>query len=648
MTTLDVTVSRPKPGQTQYSYTLTTNDGSNAGPLQQEYTIEVNQALVDASCLKIDKALQNAAGRPDQLHATLRTQGRLLYRQLLQPPEGTVLELVRQLHEYTEPLLVNSNESVVPWELLHDGSNFLELKADLGRRSKVNARVLGGRHVGPVRRALVVGDTLGDLPKAREEAERISRWLGEQGIECTVLIGEEAELSRVVLELTDEAEPYDLFHFSGHVSHSPDAMGLLVHRRELIDEPALRTLADRGAPPVVFINGCASAGLTMGVCRLFMMMGAKTVVGTRTVVDDASALRFAEAFYGRLREQAAAGAAVREARLKLSEQSDHSWASFVLYGDPNARITTESKPGPLPPPAPRRPESLPFAPDAKALMNRVTEIAAPVGLITSIDLLTGLVETRTVQERSLPRIGPERLADLREALRGFQVLGALGEVGKVNGKRRDVELSDTVARVLALADEIVTAAGRGALSVDDIAAALLRVGGSTCAELLEQFGISMEQLLAPPGSGIGSGGSSRAGNRVSLEALDIRAAAIVGCARLLTAARSESMVSSYVLLKAFAVTGSEALSRVLEAQGQDVEQTLRRLANIGAPRAGELSTRVAAVLESVGSRDEDAGRAGEAELLLALLTDPDSSTRQALARLGVDAEQAVRDLSPSD
>lgn len=653
MTTLDVTVSMPKPGRTKYSYSLTTREGS-AGPLQQEYTIDVNQALVDASCQKIDKALANASGDPDLLRQTLRTQGRLLYRQLLQPPEGTVLELVRQLHESTEPLLVNSNEAVVPWELLHDGEDFLGLKADIGRRSKVNARVLGGRDIGPVRRALVVGDTLGDLPKSREEAEKIGQWLSQQGIACTVLLGRDADLGSIILELTDESEPYDLFHFSGHVSNAPDAMGLLVHRRDLVDEPALRTLAGRGAPPVVFINGCASAGLTMNVCRLFMMMGAKSVVGTRTVVDDESALRFAEAFYSQLRKQVAAGTAARKARLKLSEKEDDAWASFVLHGDPNACISHERRPSPPPEPGPKK--QLPFAPDARELMQQISQSAASTGLINSLDLLAGLMETKEIRERSLPRIGPERLNALRATLRtppetsGTSDPGdtaVTGVDGKINGHRPQVELSDTVARVFAIADEAVAAAGRNALTIDDIATALLRVGGSACEELLEIQGISMDQLLAPPGTEVEAAQEVALRQRVSLDGLDSRAVGVVLCARLLAAARGDAGITSRALLKAFAVTGSEALSRAFEAQGKDAELAMRRLAGVGGPRAGELSTRVAQALQSANSFAGPGERAGEAELLLALLTDPKSSARHTLTQLGVDPEQVVRDLSPS-
>lgn len=651
MTTLDVRRWEPKPGRYQYSYTLRTSDELRTGPLEQEYTVDVNQALVKASCAEIDNALENAAADPHRLREVLRTESRLLYNQLLQPPGGSVLELVRRLQESTEPLVVRTNESVVPWELLHDGENFLGLAADLGRRAVVANRVIGGRDIGPVRRALVVGDTLGDLPKAREEVDRISGWLSDQGIECTVLTGPEATLGRVIRELADEDISHDLFHFSGHVSNAPDATGLLVHRRELIDEPALRTLAGRGGPPVVFINGCASAGLTMSVCRSFMLMGAKSVVGTRAAVDDTSALRFAEAFYGQLRQSVSAGAAVRQARLVLAGQADDSWAAFVLYGDPDTRITTVARPEPalqkpaLPEPAP---DESGFTPDAVELMGRVQALAAARGLVTSIDLLAGLLETTQIQERSLPRIGHKRLALLREALdrlRGADPEGA-GFSG-VNGYHRDISYSDTVTRVIALANEVVAAAGRRTVSVDDIAAALLRVGGSACADLLELCGISMDQLLAPAGPVRGPAPAGRDRDPdVALDAFEPRAAGVIQCARLLAAVRHEP-VSTYLLLKAFAVTGSEALHRALDGLGADGERALRRLESISGPRSAEFSRRVLSTLEAASAQapDPERVRVGETEVLLALITDPDSSAGKALRRLGIDPQQVIRNLS---
>ena len=652
MTTLDVRFSGNPAGPAQYFYTLKRDDGATYGPLAQEYPVEVNQSLIRALCNEIDGALAEAGVGAGRLHERLRTEGMILYRQLLQSREGSVPELVRALHETTDPLVVQTNEDVVPWELLHDGEQFLGLSVDLGRRSVVNSHVTLGRDIGPIRRALVVGDTLGDLPKAREEVERISGWLDDQGIDCTVLLGAEATQLGVIRALAAEEDPYDLFHFSGHVSSAPEATGLMVHRRELIDNPTLRTLSGRGAPPVVFINGCASAAFTMSVCKSFMLMGAKTVVGTRSAVDDESAARFAQDFYGRLQQRLPAGAAMRESRAALAAQQDGSWAAFVLYGDPAARITAQRRPSAAPA-SPPPSSAFSLAADARALILRMTEISEPRTLATSIDLLAVLLETKEIQERSLPRVGPHRLEMLRHVLGRFQdgAAAATAEVPPQSERHREVELSDTVAEVLALANETVALAGRRSISVDDVAAALLKVGGSACADVLNLCGISMEEVLAPPSAAVQPGPEQSvvspaaiAGGAVQLDALDPNAAAVIQCARLLAVARREP-VSSYLVLKAFAVVESRALRHVLELQGPEGDQALRRLAALGAPRAGEFTQRVGSVLSALSSPDERATQVGEAELLRALLTDPRSSARSRLNQLGIDSDRVIRALS---
>lgn len=655
MTTLDVRFSPGAAGAAQYFYTLKKNDGSAYGPLAQEYPVEVNQDLIRSWCAEIDNALIESREDPDRLRETLRSRGVMLYKQLLHSREGNVPELVRALRGTSDPLVVQTNEDVVPWELLHDGEQFLGLSVDLGRRSVVNSHVTLGRDIGPIRRALIVGDTLGDLPKARDEVERISTWLREQGIECNVLLGAEATLPRVIGELAVEETPYDLFHFSGHASSVPEATGLLAHRRELINDLALRTLSGGGAPPVVFINGCASAASTMSVCTSFMLMGAKTVVGTRTAVDDESASQFAQAFYSRLQKRLPAGAALRKSREELAEAGDGSWAAFVLYGDPAARISAERRPRTRKAPPTN---TFPLTSDATALMKRIGEKTAPRRLATSVDLLEGLLETKEIQERSLPRVGPQRMSLLLLLLETFQKDATTTSAGiaEQNGNHSgDVELSDTVSEVMTLANQTVATAGRRSISIDDLAAALLKVGSSTCVDVVELCGITMNDVLAPlpatdaADQGLSATGttpatSSRSGTVIQLDGLDPRAVAVIQCARLLAAARNEP-VSSYLVLKAFALVESQALRQSLEAQGPAGDQALRRIAALGRPRAEEFTRRVLTLLTDVADPGDPAARVDESALLRALLSDSTSSAVSRLSRLGIDAEQVIRALS---
>ncbi|WP_353944153.1 CHAT domain-containing protein [Streptomyces sp. HUAS MG91] len=693
MTTLQVRVTEPRPGRTQYSYELRSGDGSLVGPLEQEHTVPVSQDLVKGLCKEIDSAVKCAEpDGADALREELVRLGGQLYDALF--PQTGRLDLVRRLREATGPLLVQSNETLVPWELLHDEDEFLGLTHDIGRRAKVEGFVVDGRSSDRIRRALVVGDTLGDLASAREEIARISAWLTGRGVECTVLSGAEASMTRVVGELADKVRPYDLFHFSGHVSGEPDAAGLMVHDRKFIGLDALQPLARRGAPPIVFVNGCttasatlepgsralAQAATTMNACMSFMLMGAKTVVGTRTPVGDASALRFAEAFYQQLSEQSEAGAAVRGARAELAGAGDGTWASFVLYGDPSVKITAVDDAPPHPSPPGDARQRLRYSPQAAELLRKARRFGAMRGLITSVDLLTALLDTDEVRERAVVRIGSRRLQQLTTMLEQVQsyapasdgaasasggdtstsATSATGGTGSSragdtavkdpaqdratrNGSGR-IAFSDTIARVVEGADAAAVAAGRDTVGVDDIAQAFLDTGGGNCAELLKVCGVRPERLLSPTmPAGERADEEER---RLDLTALGPGAAAAVRSARLL-AATGEKRISTSLLLQAFAVAGSDVLRGALAEQGEEGREAYRRMARLGRPRPSEFYGRTRDKLERLTSQAAETGTpVGEEALLIELLADEDSTARKLLHKLGVEPElliQALRD-----
>src|SRR5882724_2343970 len=132
MTVLQVRMSEPRRGRTQYSYELKSGDGSALGPLEQEHTVDVSQDLVKDLCMEIDEVLKNAdASDGAELRENLARLGSLLYDTLF--PQAGQPELMRRLRESTGPLLVQSNEALVPWELLHEEGDFLGLRHDMGR-----------------------------------------------------------------------------------------------------------------------------------------------------------------------------------------------------------------------------------------------------------------------------------------------------------------------------------------------------------------------------------------------------------------------------------------------------------------------------------------------------------------------------------
>ncbi|MCX4979553.1 CHAT domain-containing protein [Streptomyces sp. NBC_00620] len=679
----------------RYEYDLRV--GSTVGespPLEMEYTVEVDPGLVKGCRDRIDAALTKAADAqsvPEPgLVKELARWGKLLYDQLFPRVQGNAAELVTRLHASTGPVLVRTNEQEVPWELLHDGRDFLGLRHDLGRRLVGKRPVVGGRSISRVGRALIVGDTIGDLPSAREEVAKVAAWLGGRGIECKVLLGHEATVLDVVTELASDETPYDLFHFCGHVATGDGTTGLMMHGRQLLGAVALQTLSSCGAPPVAFINGCASAGggEVASMCMSFMSLGAKTVVGTRTEVADEGAWQFAAEFYGRLLAGEPAGAGVRAARAALRERPDAAWASFILYGDPAVGITkdetTESPQ--LPEPHDEDP-MIALAPDARQLMQRVYESAADRGGVASVDLLQGLLGEEDIRQRIEGSIGADAMEALDQVI--DQVLrppsradgdsaadgdSGTDDDGSSTGTGLGGVLSDTVNRVFTEAATRVAADGRSTITTADITAAFVAVGGGVSARLLELCGVPLARLLPDestldpssldpssldpitPGQDTLEDDSPalprdpaplNGDERLPMDDLSRSAVGIVRLANLLADGRGE-VISTYTLLLAFGAMGSEVLRRGMHEQGATGERAFRQLSGMLTPRRRDLSPRVHDVLDQARRRSAagrtSSGRVGEAAILLALLEDEESSARELMRKLGIDPEQLIQAL----
>ncbi|MBO0913166.1 CHAT domain-containing protein [Streptomyces laculatispora] len=662
----------------RYEYDLRV--GGSAGdspPLDMEYTVEVDPGLVRGCRTRIDQALTKAAaGESDPGPGPakeLAKWGRLLHEHLFPRVQGSVAELVTRLHASSGPLLVRTNEQEVPWELLHDGTDFLGLEHDLGRRLMGKRPVVGGRGISRVRRALIVGDTLGDLPSAREEVAKVAAWLGDRGIACTVLLGQEATLLDVVTELASEDTPYDLFHFCGHVATGSGTTGLMMHDRQLLGEVVLQTLSSRGAPPVAFINGCASAGEgeVANMCMSFMVLGAKTVVGTRTDVADEGAWEFAAEFYGQLLAGKPAGAAVRAARTALRDRPDAAWASFILYGDPAAGIARNVTAGsPQHPGPPDDDLTTALAPDAQRLMRRVRAASADRGGVASVDLLQGLLGEADIRQRIEESIGADVMEALDQVIR--QVLSRSSGPdsgtgsGSGSGTARGSILSDTVNRVFADAATRAAADGRNAVTTADITEAFVAVGGGVASRLLELCGVPLARLLPDSGTDSATAGEPGSGTdtpvkdivvlpaptpngdeRLPMDDLSRSAMGIVRLANLLADTRGE-VIGTYTLLLAFGAMGSEVLRRGMHEQGTPGELAYRQLSGMLTPRRRDLSPRVHDVLDrarrhSAAGRTS-AGRVGEAAILLALLQDEESSGRELMRRIGVDPDLLIQSL----
>jgi CHAT domain-containing protein len=642
----------------QYEFRSSNVEGT--GPLVQEYVVDPSPDLVKRLCDQIDRIVNDALGPAptgtDPAVELART-GKLLYHTLFPSSDGSIPELVQRLRQADGPLLIRTNESSIPWELLHDGADFLALAHDVGRRTFVTRRVVTGRTIDVIGRALIVGDPLGDLASARQEAEWIKSWLHERGVDCTLLLGEQATLLRVIDELS--AGDYDLLHYCGHVvvPFGTKYVGLRLHGDELLDRRALEPLAQFGAPPIVFVNGCASADNLANLCVSFMVMGAKVVVGNRYAVQEEPARQFAEGFYTDLISGATAGAAIRSARGALRESSAIDWAGFVLYGDPAMRITVGEPVPPVKPPS----SSGTYRMDdvAAGVIDRMVRQAAPVGFATSLDLLIELLSTEEMRDRVSAAVGSERLAVAVDLLRTFRESVPSTAVPADDD---DVELSDTVSSVLVRAERGAQEAGRDLITLDDLVAAFVAVGGGSSGKILDLFGISLSDL-----AGTGTRATATATTpvrlpqttvngirptevvadeelfdetgRLRIERLHPDVAAAVRVAALLASAQ-RTVISTSMLLYGFAVTGGEVFRDALRGQGSTGVAALDQLFPMRRTNQNRFSSRTRRALQRSSTGQAD-GQVDVAAVLREILSEPTSSARELLVTLRVDPDRLL-------
>jgi CHAT domain-containing protein len=240
----------------------------------------------------------------------------------------------------------------LPWELIHDGSEFLCLRYAVGRRLVSNQSFQPPRRrlqLARNTRVLIVADPTSDLPAARQEGREVGHLLRNQ---CGMQVDEFATSGMTKKDFLLSLQDYDIVHFAGHASHhpsSPDESCLLFSDGEIQAFEIERFIPSR-SPAVVFLNACWSAEELMnpdsytpmmrGLGRTFLYAGVTAFLGYLVPIPDDSATRFAITFYEALAQGQTIGESLRRARIQSRDPKwpdNLIWSSAVLYGDPAAR-----------------------------------------------------------------------------------------------------------------------------------------------------------------------------------------------------------------------------------------------------------------------------------------------------------------------
>jgi hypothetical protein len=293
----------------------------------------------------IEACSQSSENTAEALQQNLVEIGELIYGLFL--PQS-VQEDLRNL---TNPLLISTNDPALPWELMHDGGNFLCLKNPIGRQLRTHE----GARRNPTEnlaspRFLLIGNPRLDLPDAHKEVESIAEKLSNADVH--VLIGEEASNLEVLSAL--QSGQYNVIHYAGHASfdqHNPSDSSLQLAKGKSVSASEVKRILK--GRPLVFLNACASARAhrkdeqirytgadTEGLASAFVLGGALCVIGALWPVFDDYSAKFASIFYDKLLAGETIGDALLFARKQLVDASKEqiTWGSFILYGDPTLKL----------------------------------------------------------------------------------------------------------------------------------------------------------------------------------------------------------------------------------------------------------------------------------------------------------------------
>lgn len=253
-----------------------------------------------------------------------------------------------------------------PWELMHDGEDFLCLKHAIGRFVNGASPQISGihqpvSHLGSSLDSLSIllisvpspqprGEVKYDpLPAADRETNAICNVLaGIDGIRLEMLRGRDATYNAVFQALN--RNKYQIVHFNGHAHFNekkPYLSGLVLYDCDMTTG-ALKNFFAKSPPILFFINACETARIAVskgwkdrydifGLARAFLETGAY-LLGSRWRINDEAAAEFANRFYVSLLQQGKPlGTAILEARKVCKDKSlldEFAWASYILYGDP--------------------------------------------------------------------------------------------------------------------------------------------------------------------------------------------------------------------------------------------------------------------------------------------------------------------------
>jgi len=334
-------------------------------------------------------------------------------------------------------LTVNIDDQLVqiPWELLHDGQQFLCQRFSMGRLVKTRQSTAGTRTriLEPPLKTLILADPRGDLKSAYNEGGEIRDFMDKkQDLLNPALLSDNITPDAI----SSKFRNFDIVHFAGHADYNPENpadSGWLLSEGVMKAGDFIKMSTTGIMPALVFSNACQSARteewtLTdhfhdeiFGLANALILSGVKHYIGTFWEILDEPGKKFALAFYKALFSGVTVGEAVRRARLSLIDKYGEEsivWASYLLYGDPTfnymdqirkRRATSDptvtairsAKAADTAIQAPEDDDIITYSPETpikKSPLTRIASIAAAVIAAILIALYSGVFQSDTTQQ----------------------------------------------------------------------------------------------------------------------------------------------------------------------------------------------------------------------------------------------------------
>jgi hypothetical protein len=310
--------------------------------------VRVQPQIVDALSGRIRAEVEGRTGEEGIIRRSkvvrddpLVASGRGLLDAILPPGQLEARVIREPLCDLKTALLVATNVPEIPWELLHDGTDFLGLQYEMGRSLRARGPEWRPRGQNDAWQCLIIANPTGDLPTASSEATAVKENLEAKGIACDYLAEQDATFENVLECLS--ASHYDIIHYSGHIGRDEESQeyGLLLHGSQYFSSSAIKSHVR--TPAIAFLNGCNSGEVVQGLTEAFLSTGAQMVIGSLYATPSRGAAAFAKKFYTEFLNGTSAGESMRQARLHVKglENCGAAWACFVMYGDP--RFSLELK-----------------------------------------------------------------------------------------------------------------------------------------------------------------------------------------------------------------------------------------------------------------------------------------------------------------